>query len=532
MLTVRTDSVLRFIRSLAVADGTARLSDRELLQRFAARRDEPAFAALVRRHGPMVLRVCLQSLHQDQDAEDAFQATFLILSRKAATVQKQESLGSWLYGVAHHVATNLKRNLSRRRSHESRSSSTLQADPLASMSVREGQKILHQELARLPEKYRAPLVLCCLESLTRDEAARQLGWPLAKLKNRLEEARKRLRGRLASRGLTVGGAFAASVLCEHAASAAIPIVLLDSTVKAATTVAAGGAAASVVSAKVAALAEGVVNAMFITKLSVATVLVSGILFVAAAGMLGFHAVAADQPAAPGVKGQEVSRAAPPDTKREPADEKNQLSEQDLKKLLEALQKPDEEVRKAAIEALKQLDQEKVRKALIEALKKPDGEVRKAAIEALKQLEMPNQDASKTKPVARAVALQFVSAFLAESDAAKVLEFFDPDADRKSRGKGTAVEMAKRELEQPRRLHESAKLREIVFFATKEDVAKLAERWPGETMWKRLPGQIDQVKDGVGCLVVSEGPKEGTTGLGAFVFKKVGDNYRIVYTDDN
>jgi hypothetical protein len=309
-------------------------------------------------------------------------------------------------------------------------------------------------------------------------------------------------------------------------------VLLDSTVKAATTVAAGGAAASVVSAKVAALAEGVVNAMFITKLSVATVLVSGILFVAAAGMLGFHAVAADQPAAPGVKGQEVSRAAPPDTKREPADEKNQLSEQDLKKLLEALQKPDEEVRKAAIEALKQLDQEKVRKALIEALKKPDGEVRKAAIEALKQLEMPNQDASKTKPVARAVALQFVSAFLAESDAAKVLEFFDPDADRKSRGKGTAVEMAKRELEQPRRLHESAKLREIVFFATKEDVAKLAERWPGETMWKRLPGQIDQVKDGVGCLVVSEGPKEGTTGLGAFVFKKVGDNYRIVYTDDN
>lgn len=144
----------------------------------------------------------------------------------------------------------------------------------------------------------------------------------------------------------------------------------------------------------------------------------------------------------------------------------------------------------------------------------------------------NQDASKTKPVARAVALQFVSAFLAESDPAKVLQFFDPDADRKGRGKGTAVEIIKRELEQPRRLRESAKLREIVFFSTKEDVAKLAERYPGETMWGRLPAQIDQVKDGVGCLVVSGGPEEGTTGLGAFVFKKVGENYRIVYMDDN
>jgi RNA polymerase sigma factor (sigma-70 family) len=187
MLTVHTNPVLHFLRKLRVAESTTRLQDRDLLRCFVKEREEAAFTALIQRHGPMVLRVCLQVLHQEQDAEDAFQATFLILSRKAAAVQKRDSLASWLYGVAHHAALDLKRSLARRRSREERASPLAPTDPLGALTVREGEEILHQELSRLPEKYRAPLVLCCLEGLARDEAALQLGWPLGKLKSRLEQ---------------------------------------------------------------------------------------------------------------------------------------------------------------------------------------------------------------------------------------------------------------------------------------------------------------------------------------------------------
>jgi RNA polymerase sigma factor (sigma-70 family) len=284
MLAVAASPVLQFLRRLGTAERTASLPDRDLLRCFVEQGDECAFAALVQRHGPMVLRVCLQVLHHEQNAEDAFQATFLVLSRKAAALQKQGSLASWLYAVAHHAATDLKRSMARRRVRENRAPAATTTDPLAALTVREGQEILHQELSRLPENYRAPLVLCCLEGLARDEAARQLGWPLGKVKTRLEQARKILGARLVRRGLSLSGAFAASVLHDNASSAALPVRLLSLTVEGAKLFAAGRAPTSAISVKVAALTEGVLRAMLLGKLKsgIAFVLVLGAVAVGAA----------------------------------------------------------------------------------------------------------------------------------------------------------------------------------------------------------------------------------------------------------
>jgi RNA polymerase sigma factor (sigma-70 family) len=251
---------------MAEAEYARHLPDRELLQLFLTRRDEAAFAVLVRRHGPMVLGLCRRILQNDADAEDAFQATCLVLSRKAASLRPQESLGGWLHRVAYRIAQKARIDAARRRKHEGRAAATPVADPLAQITLHEAHEVLDRELTRLPDKFRVPLVLCYLEGLTRDEAAHQLGWPPSTLKSRLEQARERLRTRLAARGLALSGALVASLFCEATTSASVPPMLLDATVKAASAVAAGGAAGSVVSARVAALAEGVVQAMWLSKL--------------------------------------------------------------------------------------------------------------------------------------------------------------------------------------------------------------------------------------------------------------------------
>jgi RNA polymerase sigma factor (sigma-70 family) len=310
MPTVREELVLRFIRKLAVREQFARLPDCKLLDRFVNTRDDEVFAALVRRHGPMVLRVCHQILDDEHDAEDAFQATFLVLSRKASSVKKRGSVGSWLFGVASHAATDLKRKCARRRSHETQPRQASVTDPLSVLTLREAQTILNEELARLPEKYRTPLVLCSLEGLTRDEAAHQLGMRLSKLKDRLEQARKRLRVRLTARGLTASGALVASVFSEQMVSAGIPAGLLDSTAQAATSIAAGSQSASLISAQVAALTEGVLKAMFMKKLSLATViLVMATLVVAGVGTFGNRTLAEQGTPDKGTKEQAAAGAA-------------------------------------------------------------------------------------------------------------------------------------------------------------------------------------------------------------------------------
>jgi RNA polymerase sigma factor (sigma-70 family) len=275
-MAVGTHPVLRYLRTLNEAETTRRLPDRELLRRFVGRRDEVAFRALVCRHGPAVHRVCLRILGSAHDAEDAWQATFLVLAQRAAAVGPLESVGGWLYGVASRVGRKMRTSRARRRAREHRSAERPAADLFAELGLREAQEILNRELARLPEKYQLPLVLCCLEGQTRDEAAQQLGLPVATLKSRLERARELLRIRLGRHGLPFSGALLASALCQPRAVAALPTTLVDPTVKAATLIAAGRAATAVVSAEVVALARGVTRTMYLNQFKIATAVLVGL----------------------------------------------------------------------------------------------------------------------------------------------------------------------------------------------------------------------------------------------------------------
>jgi RNA polymerase sigma factor (sigma-70 family) len=261
-------TLLRHLRGLALP-GAGQLPDRELLQRFASDRDGAAFEELVRRHGPMVLRVCRRILREEHDAEDAFQATFLVLARKAGLLQRQESVGNWLYGVASRLALRARADAAGRRDRERRATARGGPDPLAELSVREAHQLLDEELTRLPDRYRAPLVLCCLEGRARDEAAQQLGCPAATLKSRLERGRALLRKRLVRRGLTLPAALAASLLVETPADAALPPLLLESTARAAAAFASGTPAAGPISPTAVALAAAAVTPGSQGKLKVA-----------------------------------------------------------------------------------------------------------------------------------------------------------------------------------------------------------------------------------------------------------------------
>jgi RNA polymerase sigma factor (sigma-70 family) len=272
MVTSRLGGVLRHLRGV-LDDAT----DGQLLERFLATRDEPAFEALVRRHGPMVLGVCRRVLGNAHDAEDAFQATFLVLVRRAASVRRRGAVGSFLYGVARHMALHAKRAAARRRAKEAR------AMPRTEPRGDDLREVLDLELERLPEKYRAPLVLCDLEGRTRTEAARQLGVPPGTVASRLARGRSLLARRLSRHGPALSAGALTLALSEVAS--AVPAPLVSSTVQAAALVAAGQAAA--VATPVAALMKEAAKAMFLTKLKlavmVAVVLGTGGLAYRAAG---------------------------------------------------------------------------------------------------------------------------------------------------------------------------------------------------------------------------------------------------------
>jgi RNA polymerase sigma factor (sigma-70 family) len=224
---LRTDAVLRHIRELAAAESAGALEDRRLLERYAAAREEAAFAALVRRHGSLVLGVCRRVLGDAHDAEDAFQAAFLALARQASTAGRRGSLGAWLYRVAFRIALRARKQSGDRRRREQSALTRSQPDPLAEITGRELLAVLDEELARLPERLRAPLVLCYLEGKARDEAARELGWSLGTLKRRLEQGRAVLHARLAGRGLSL-----AALLAAGLAGAAVSPSLAAATVAA------------------------------------------------------------------------------------------------------------------------------------------------------------------------------------------------------------------------------------------------------------------------------------------------------------
>ncbi|HVK14080.1 MAG TPA: sigma-70 family RNA polymerase sigma factor, partial [Gemmataceae bacterium] len=204
MPTQRLTDVLRQLRANTGPEGADPASDRELLDGFASGRDQAAFERLVARHGPMVLDVCRRGLANEADAEDAFQATFLVLARKAGRIGWGELVANWLYGVARRTAARARVEAAKRRARESAAPSPQASpDPLDRVTARELLDLLDEEISRVPVRYRGPLVACHLEGKTRDEAAEEFGWSLATLARRLERGRKLLGARLARRGLAL-----------------------------------------------------------------------------------------------------------------------------------------------------------------------------------------------------------------------------------------------------------------------------------------------------------------------------------------
>ncbi len=304
MTSARASAVLRHIRELSSRPPAA-TDDRQLLERFTAGRDEASFAALVRRHGPMVLGVCRRVLHNAHDAEDAFQATFLVLARKAGSIRGRESIGGWLYRVGYRMALKAREQAAARQKREARAARPEETDPLAEVTGRELLAVFDEELQNLPECERVALVLCYLQGRTADEAAREVGCSESTLKRRLERGKGRMRARLARRGLMLPAALLAAGLASGA-RAAVPGPLTDVAVKAGLLTAAGQAATGVVSVRAATLADHAVRALTASKIkTVGALLLAAVLLGAGTGML-----ASGPPAVPAAA-QEPPKERPP-----------------------------------------------------------------------------------------------------------------------------------------------------------------------------------------------------------------------------
>ncbi len=307
MATRMNDLVQHLRRAMLERDG-AGLTDGQLLERFIVQRDEAAVAALVRRHSPMVWGVCRRVLGNHHDAEDAFQATFLVLVRRAAAIVPREMVGNWLYGVAHQTALKARATLAKQRTREKQLPAMPEIGVEPQLLRRELQLVLDQELSRLPDKYRVAIVLCDLEGRSRTEAARHLGIPPGTMATRLTRGRALLAKRLLRHGLAVSGGMLATALSEQAASACRPDSAMVSTIKALTSVVAGQAAnTSVVSVQVAALTEGMVKSMMLSKIKTATGLLLALTVTAAGGLI--YTTRAEDPPRVEQKREEDLRAA-------------------------------------------------------------------------------------------------------------------------------------------------------------------------------------------------------------------------------
>ncbi len=317
----KLDHIMQRIRSLAAAESAGQHSDRQLLQRFRADRDEAVFVALVQRHGAMVLNVCRRVLHNVSDAEDACQATFLVLARKAHAIRKQESLGCWLHGVALRAATSLLRQIKRRRMHEMHAAQDQNIEPVkpaADVTWREVRAILDQEIQRLPAKLKDPIVLCYVQDKPHNQGALELGVNLTTFRGRLERARNLLQKKLTLRGVTLSGALLATVVFERSAAAALPPILAVTTVKAAVATFAGESAAGLISTQVANLAEGVIQSMFLAKLKLAgAMLLTLSIVVLTTGVFSYRAMSGEQTAPKQTLNQRAEEAKSPVKADEP-----------------------------------------------------------------------------------------------------------------------------------------------------------------------------------------------------------------------
>jgi RNA polymerase sigma factor (sigma-70 family) len=285
------DIIRRIGRSVSL-QGDLALTDAQLLERFVSRRDEPAFAALVARHGPMVLGVCRRLVRDAQEAEDAFQATFLVLARKAAAIQRQPMLAGWLYGVAYRVAVRLRGQTARRQTHEQRDVDLTALAGGDDGGYSDVRPLIHEEVGRLPDKYRSAVVLCYLEGKTNEEAALQLRWPVGSVKSRLSRARDLLRTRLMRRGLTLSAGLLTTTLAVNKASASPALV--DATIRGAALFAAGDALAGrLISARVVKLSYGVLRTMIVTKAKILAALALSLAMLGGASGLAYRSLATE-----------------------------------------------------------------------------------------------------------------------------------------------------------------------------------------------------------------------------------------------
>jgi RNA polymerase sigma factor (sigma-70 family) len=284
MAASQTNPVIEHLRRAVLLHDGAGLTDGQLLEDYLRHREEAALTALVRRHAPMVWGVCRRVLHDHHDAEDAFQATFLVLVRKASSIAAPELLASWLYGVARQTALKARATLARRRTRERQVMDMPEPAMTQQDLWHDLQPLLDHELSRLPEKYRVAIILCDIEGKARKEAARQLGVPDGTLAARLARGRVMLARRLARHGLAVSGGSLAAVLAQNAASASAPAPVVVSTIQA--------TAAGVISTRVAALTEGVLKAMLLDRFKgvlVALVVVVAALVAGSGYLLPSHA---------------------------------------------------------------------------------------------------------------------------------------------------------------------------------------------------------------------------------------------------
>src|SRR5262245_41442114 len=274
-------ALLSNLRSERLLRADEAVTDGHLLEAYIATRDEAAFESLLHRHGRMVLGVCRRVLGDTADAEDAFQATFLVLVRKARSIVPRELVGNWLYGVAHRTATSAK-TMKARRSAKERAG--VKPEAREASPVPDLWPVLDQELSALPDKYRAPIVLCDLEGRTQKEAARQLGCPEGTVSTRLRAARSLLAKALTRRGVSLSGAVMVALLARGGVAAGVPSAMASSTIRAATLLGAGQSAGAI-PARVLALTDGVLKTMLVSKLRVALAALLVVALVGSAGVL-------------------------------------------------------------------------------------------------------------------------------------------------------------------------------------------------------------------------------------------------------
>jgi RNA polymerase sigma factor (sigma-70 family) len=401
--------VLRHLRRLSYLQDQDQLSDGQLLEQFLSRREEAAFEALVRRHGAMVLGVCRRVLHNEADAEDAFQATFLVLVRKAGSVQPRDLVGHWLYGVAYRTAIRAKALEAKRRMKERAVPPSAANHPGSWQDV---LPLLDQELDGLPEKYRVPVVLCDLEGKSRKEVARILGCREGTLSSRLARARVLLAWRLARGGVGLSAGMLASLVAAHGSSASVPVSLLSATVKAALVAASAPTlAAACVSVKVATLTQGVLKTMLFAKLKTVTLLCCGVtaLGMGTGGLLYQAQAGAFDSGKPGAVAASVGLGASQTRKLDGEDEQATQStlrraEKEARLALEREQKLRDQLEKARQEAEEYRKAAQAQRDAAEAERKRADAVLYQATLQLKQAQVAELQARKDAETARYVGV--------------------------------------------------------------------------------------------------------------------------------